>query len=171
MHMFWLDIILIIWLVSSAIGGYKMGFVYKLGSLIGLVLSIYLAIRWTPGVIEYFGWGVFATITVFLIVMSLLSKLFGIIAWGIDKMFHIIYIIPFLKTFNRALGAGLGVLVTILMMTAVVAVSNVFSFYTPLTEFLGRSTVVPYVTQATDFALPYLQDAFSQVVSFIQSRQ
>lgn len=169
--MFWLDIIFIIWLASSAIGGFKIGFVYKLGSFIGLVLSMYLAIRWTPGIIEYFGWGVFATITVFLIVMSLLSKVFGIIAWGIDKIFHIAYIIPFLKTFNRLLGAALGVIVTILIISAGIALTNVFDFYQPLQNALNNSFVVPYIQNATQFLLPYLQEPFANIVAFVQSKR
>lgn len=168
--MFWLDIIFLIWLASSALGGFKMGFVYKLGSFIGLVFSIYLAVRWTPGVIEYFGWGVFATITVFLILLSLLSKLFGIVAWGIDKVFHIVYIIPFVKTFNRLLGAALGVVVTIIIISAGIALTNVFDFYQPLQNALSNSFVVPYIQQATNFLLPYLQEPFEQVVTFVKSR-
>ena len=169
--MFWLDIIFIIWLASSAIGGYKMGFIYKLGSFVGLVISVYLAVKWTPGVIEYFQWGVFATITVFLILLSLLSKLFGIIAWGIDKVFHIVYIIPFTKTFNRLLGAALGVLITILIISAGVAVSNVFAFYEPLQNALRHSFVVPYIQSATQFVLPYLQEPFANIVAFVQSKR
>ena len=169
--MFWLDIIFIIWLACSALGGFKMGFVYKLGSLIGLIISIYLAVRWTPGVIEYFGWGVFATITVFLILLSLLSKLFGIIAWGIDKIFHIAYIIPFLKTFNRLLGAALGVVVTILIISAGIALTNVFDFYQPLQRALNSSFVVPYIQSATQFLLPYLKEPFAAIVAFVQSNK
>lgn len=122
-----LDIILIVLLAAALVSGIKRGFVYKIGTFVGLLLGIWFASRWTPFVTELFGGSVVMTIIVFLFILSLVSKLFGIVAWFIDKVFKIVALIPFLTTFNRVLGGILGVVTMSFILSATLYLAEAVS--------------------------------------------
>lgn len=100
----WLDVVLLIWLIMSLVSGAHSGFIYVAGRAIGLIIGFWAAIQWTVPIANWFGGGVSAMIVVFLIILTLISRLFGGIVWAIDKAVNLLSFIPFLKTFNRVFG-------------------------------------------------------------------
>jgi uncharacterized membrane protein required for colicin V production len=152
----WLDIILIIWLISSLFSGFKMGFIYKLGSLIGLVAGLWVSSRFTPSVATWFGGGVFASMSAFFFLLSLTSHLFGLLAWGADKLFSIVRIIPFVTTINRALGAVLSVVVTAFFLSASLYVLSALPIQTGLESTIAESRIAQAVLKLSVLYKPVL---------------
>ncbi|PJA94098.1 MAG: hypothetical protein CO132_00170, partial [Candidatus Kerfeldbacteria bacterium CG_4_9_14_3_um_filter_45_8] len=99
-----LNIIIIVWLGISLFSGLKLGFVYKAGTTIGFIFGVWLSSRWTPGVASWLGGSPLTVALVFLFFLSIMSKLFGGVAWLLDKVFKILALLPGLKSFNRVLG-------------------------------------------------------------------
>jgi S1-C subfamily serine protease len=50
----WLDLIVVVVAVAAAVGGYRLGFVTRVVSWFGLVIGIFLAIRFLPRIVERF---------------------------------------------------------------------------------------------------------------------
>jgi uncharacterized membrane protein required for colicin V production len=118
-----LDWIIITWLVISFLSGAKLGLVYRVGHLVGLVVGIWLAFTYGGRIIEFFGGGVGTTITVMLALISGVSALGGILAKFLDKTFGILSWIPFFKAANSILGGILSVLINILVLSILFGLS------------------------------------------------
>jgi uncharacterized membrane protein required for colicin V production len=133
-----------------------MGFVYKAGNLIGLILGIWVASRYMPVVSGWFGGGVGASISAFFILLSLTSKLFSIIAWLIDKAFSIVRIIPFVTTFNRVLGAVLSVGITAIFLSVMLYVFQSLPISTEAQKTVTESSVAQSLISLSIFYKPIL---------------
>lgn len=107
------DIILIIILCGFVLKGFRLGLIEGIGSIVGIILGLIVASHYYLQLSETLSW-VFmnsqtvAQICTFLLIFILVNRGIAIVFWVFDKMFKIIAIIPFLKTFNRLLGAALG---------------------------------------------------------------
>ncbi len=89
----YLDFIIIILLIISAISGYKKGIVSQVTSITALILGIYLAITLTknlaPWLVDSFSWSIgfskiFSVITIFILVLVTV----GIVGRAIEKTFE-----------------------------------------------------------------------------------
>ncbi len=158
----WLDIVLIVWLTSSVITGVRLGFVYKFGSLIGLVIGMFLASAWTPDIAEPLGGGAIATAGVFLIILGLLSKFFGLFAKIIDKLFKFVTLIPGLKTMNRVLGGLIGLLITVIIASAGLYIADEFSGGDEISETIEASQVGSTLERLSVFYGPFLSSSLEE---------
>lgn len=153
----WLDIVLLVWLLVALVMGTRAGFVYAAGRLLGLILGIWLAGRWTPNLASAFGTNTVVTVVIFLVLLSLLTKIGGLLAWIADKFFKILTIIPFLKTFNKVFGGVLGLLISIVIIGMGVLGVQMFASETPLGALANESRVATGVAKWSslyDFLLP-----------------
>lgn len=160
--MHWLDIVLIVWLAASLISGARAGFIYKLGTFVGFIAGVWLSSRWTPEIAPSFGSGPVVTVVVFLVMVSLVSKLFGLAAWIVDKVFKVIAIIPFLKTFNRVLGGLLGVFITMFLISAGVYVADLFSRGGSVSQTIDQSRVARGLGSFSFVYAPFIADSLEQ---------
>src|SRR3989339_549288 len=107
------DVILIIIVLIFVIGGFVMGLIQAIGALIGVVADAWIGGiyfmpfgEWlTPYVLGHSG---VAKVIAFVIIFGLINRLIGLLFWLIEKAFHLISIIPFLKSINRLGGVLLG---------------------------------------------------------------
>ncbi|MBI2411138.1 MAG: CvpA family protein [Candidatus Kerfeldbacteria bacterium] len=158
-----LDIALILWLTLSFFSGFRMGFIYKAGTVIGFGIGIIFASQYTPLLVGVHT-SPLKTAAVFFLILSLVSKCCGLIAWFINKLFNIIAIIPFLKTFNRLLGGVLGVMLSCFIASSVlfIAQSVVENQDMPGTSGIGtaiaKSTVSQRLLKLSIFYQPLLSE-------------
>jgi len=152
----WLSSILVLWLVVSLISGLRMGFVYKAGNLIGLIIGLYVASRFTPTIAPWFGGGVGALLSTFFLLLSLTSKLFSIVAWGADKLFSIARLLPFVSTANRMLGGLLSLAISTVFLSSLLYVLSSQSLSTTLQRTVDESSVAARLTSLSIFYKPIL---------------
>ncbi|OGY85888.1 MAG: hypothetical protein A2233_00130 [Candidatus Kerfeldbacteria bacterium RIFOXYA2_FULL_38_24] len=125
--MHWLDILIIIWLGISLYSGLKMGFIYKAATTIGFFCGLWVASRYTPELAQKWHLGPWQMPFIFLLLMSLVSRVFGLAGWLINKLFHLVAILPFLKTFNRVLGGVLSLGLSCFVISSVLYVADIYA--------------------------------------------
>ncbi len=161
----WLSIIIFVWLALSFWSGLKTGFVYKAGTVIGFIAGLWFASRWTPGIAYFFGGGPITIAVVFLIILSLLSKLFGLGAWTLDKVFKILTIIPFLKTFNRIFGGMLSILISCFIISTGLFIVNSMATVAGaknITTIIEKSTIAASLLELKGVYKPLLSNTLSE---------
>ena len=138
--MTFIDIIILIVLAMFVWKGVKLGLIEAIGGIIGLFVGAYLAgiyydeaAAMLQGLL--FGSQILATILGFLLVFIIVNRGVAIIFWLIDKIFHVIAIIPGLKSFNHLLGGIFGLLEGLIFIGIIVYVLSFF----PLTDSLSKS--------------------------------
>ena len=110
-----IDISLLALLGGFVLYGFWFGIIHMIGSLLGMVVGTIVAGRMYGPVGAWLmpfvgGNANLGRVIAFFLVFVLVSKLVGLLFWVIEKIFKFISVIPFLKTFNRLLGAGFGLL-------------------------------------------------------------
>jgi uncharacterized membrane protein required for colicin V production len=168
-----LDIILLIIIAISAFSGFKFGFVHTFGSLVGLILGVFIASRFYPYVGSWFasltGWGENTTrVLAFIVLFSLISRIIGLLFMLLEKFTYIITGLPIIKTLNRLLGLILGLFESILS----IGLTIYFIERVPLTEnimnMLSNSLIAPLTTKVASILLPLLPDAIKMLDSTLE---
>ncbi len=107
-----IDIILIGVLGVFVLAGFWFGLVHMAGSIVGLFVATIVAGRYYLGLADWLGQYVDSTVACqmlsFIFLFSAVVRLFGLAFWLVRKAFKFVTIIPFVSTFNRLLGALLG---------------------------------------------------------------
>ncbi|MFH1426742.1 MAG: CvpA family protein [Candidatus Kerfeldbacteria bacterium] len=160
----WLDIIIIVWLATSLISGVKAGFVYEVATLIGFFVGLWFASTWTPTVAEWFGGSPIQTAIVFIAILMFIANLFGLVGWIANKMFKIIAIIPFLKTFNRLLGGILSVIISCFIISAGLFVVDAHSDGGRASEYILESGASRSLLTLSVFYVPFLSDSLEDYI-------
>ncbi len=111
------DVVLVVILAGFVFYGLFFGLIRALGNFIGVVLAGVLSARFYLVLSAKLSFISFVSAhpnigkaLIFIILFFLLNRLFGFAFYLIDKVFHLITFIPFLKTFNRLLGFVFGFL-------------------------------------------------------------
>jgi membrane protein required for colicin V production len=138
--MLFLDIVILILLAGFVWKGVRLGLIEAVGGIIGLFVGVFLAGHYylQVGAIfkdVLFGSDILASIVGFLVVFILVNRLIALVFWIIDKVFNIIAIIPFLKSFNHLLGGIFGLIEGLIFIGIIVYVLTFF----PLTGGLAGS--------------------------------
>ncbi|MEY4723433.1 MAG: hypothetical protein RLZZ324_946 [Candidatus Parcubacteria bacterium] len=110
-----LDLILLILLGGFALFGFWFGIIHMVGAFAGLIIGIWAAGHWQAALAPHLLWATggnlaLANIVAFVMIYSVAARVVGLVFWILEKVFNVIAFIPFLKSFNRLLGAGLGFL-------------------------------------------------------------
>lgn len=158
------DIIFLIILAGFVFYGLFFGLIRALGSLIGLVAGLWLAIifyltvfGWVKNL--FFGHELAGKIIVFIILFTLLNRLIGFIFALIDRTFDLLSVIPFLKTINRLAGAALGFIEGGLALGLVL----LFISQTNLAGLIAGSKVAPFLISFTKAVTPLLPGLLERV--------
>jgi membrane protein required for colicin V production len=110
-----LDIILLIPLLWAVYSGFKKGILVQLGGIVGIVLGIWLAFRFSGRVGEWLGIDPqFAYYVAFALIVILCILLLGVIGWLLGKIFNFVG----LGILNRLGGVVLSLLKTVLILGA-----------------------------------------------------
>ncbi len=125
------DIVLLVILAGFILSGFWFGIIHMVGSLVGLLVGAWTAGHYYEALAQ---WGApwiggnlnLARIIAFFVIFVIVNRLFGIIVFIAEKLFKIIAIIPFMKTFNRLLGALFGLIEGTLTLGLVVYFATKF---------------------------------------------
>ena len=165
------DVILLAVLTIFTVWGFFFGFIQSFGSLAGLVLGVLTANKYY---LILAGWICFIPvgdtaikIIAFFAILILISKLTGFIFYFIDKFFHLISIIPFLKTINRILGGILGLAEGLLIISVFLYVVHNYSINLLPAEMLSDSKLTPVLLKGFGYFTDLSQPIFQKVKDFI----
>lgn len=110
-----LDVVLII-IVFFFVGfGYALGAVTTFGAILGLGVGVYAAGLWYANLASWIspflmGAENWANVIAFALIFIVVDRAVAIIFALLNKAYNLISFVPFLKTFNRLIGAILGLL-------------------------------------------------------------
>ena len=162
--MSFIDIIILIVLAGFVWKGVKLGLIEAIGGIIGLFAGVYLAgiyYEEAAGMLEslLFGSQVLATILGFLLVFILVNRGIALIFWIIDKVFHVIAIIPGLKSLNHLLGGIFGLLEGLIFIGIVIYVLSFFPLTDSLSSAVQKSKFAGIMGTVGQVADPFIPDS------------
>jgi len=164
-----IDIILIAIVIVFVVSGFVMGLIQGIGALIGLAAGFWAAMHYfnafgdwlTP---IFLGHGIWAHIIAFILIFVLANRLVGFVFWLIEKAFHIVSIIPFLKSINRLGGAVLGLIEGILFCGLIIGF--LLGYFGELSWIKDNLAVSP-VAHWLAFTAGYFKNAAAFIIQAI----
>ena len=155
----YIDVVILVILLVFVLLGFFFGFLHSIGSIIGTIAGLILANKFIDIVFNfighYFGNSSITRIVVFILLYVLFTRLIGVVFWLLGKVFRIISWIPFAKTVDRLLGAGLGLIEGVIFIGVVLVFSMQVVPKEILSELLKTSTFTKYFVTILSF-IPFI---------------
>jgi membrane protein required for colicin V production len=166
------DLVLLVVLGGFILSGFWFGIIHMIGSLVGLVVGAWAAGHYFDAlarfVAPWMGGNInLARIIAFFFIFVLVNRLFGIIVFLAEKVFKIIAIIPFLKTFNRLLGAAFGLIEGTLVLGLAVFFASRYTFTAAFAATLHGSQLAKSLNTVGAILAPLLPQAVRAIQSAI----
>lgn len=166
------DIVLLVILGGFGLFGLWFGLVHTLGSLIGTAFGVFLSVRFYEPVAKWLinitGWNEnICNVVVFVVMFFILNRLVGLLFWLVERVVRIFTGLPFIRSIDRLLGLGFGLLEGGLVL------GFIFYFIArfPLGEwFMGNmasSKIVPYVVKLANVLMPLVPEAIKILKSTV----
>ena len=157
------DVIILIVIALFVVKGIKLGLIEAVGGIIGLFVGAYMAGLYYDEAADMlinllFGSQILANVLGFLLVFIIVNRAIALLFWIIDKVFHVIAIIPFLKTFNRLLGGLLGLVEGLIFVGIIVFFLSLIPFTGGLQEAVAKSRFAPVMETVGRIADPFIPD-------------
>ncbi|MEK7545441.1 MAG: CvpA family protein [Patescibacteria group bacterium] len=166
------DLILVLGVFAFVLAGLWFGLIHALGALVGMVFSVLVAGRYydswghaTSGI--FFGNENLARVVMFLLLMILVNRLIGLVFWVIEKIFKIVAVIPFLKTFNAMLGGLLGFFEGVMVVGGALYIAARYPISASFGTVLAASHVGIWLLHAFGLFAPLLPQAVRQIQAVI----
>ena len=167
------DAILLLILAGFVFYGLFFGLIRTAGSLVGVIIGAWAAGQWYLNFYTwtenlFFGHANLGKVISFIIVFVLVNRLVGLVFVILDKFFHLISIIPFLKTINRLTGAIFGFIEGGLVLGLLLYVSARYTLVGHWTaDLMAGSKIAPFLLKFTDILTPLLPELLKQLQSII----
>jgi len=166
------DIILIILLAGFILKGFRMGLIEGIGSIIGIIVGLIVAAHYYLGIAEKLPWlfmnnQTVAQICVFLLIFILVNRAIALVFWVFDKMFKLIAIIPFLKTFNRLLGAALGFIEGVIVIGIVLILLINFTSGDYWKKKVDESRIASFFERVANIVSPLIPKGTEELKNYI----
>ena len=162
-----LDVILLLILAGFVFYGLFFGLIKTIGSLAGVLIGAWAASKYHLVFYSY-AQGFFSgheglgKIISFIIVFIIVNYLVGFLFIFLDKIFHFLTIIPFLKTINRLAGALLGFFEGGLILSLFFQVINKYAIIGAwFNHAVVNSKMVPFLMKFNVFLAPILSGLLS----------
>lgn len=134
----WVDIIALAILALGIMRGWRAGFIVMAGNIasliVGLVVSTYI-FYWLSSTNFLTNWHYdhpYVSIIIFILVLLLVIKLLRLLVALLNQIWRVIALLPFLSSFNRLLGAGIGLAESVIILIILVYLLQNFGFALPL---------------------------------------
>lgn len=160
----WLDVVILVWLAASLVSGLRMGFIYKVATIVGYFFGLWLASRYSAVLAEKWHLGPLQMPTVFFLILSTTSKIFGIAGFLFNKAFHLVARIPFIQTFNRVLGGALSVLLTMFIISSVLFIAQQYSPTNSISSTIAKSPLASGLVRLSVFYKPLLSEKLDALI-------
>ncbi|PKL72406.1 hypothetical protein CVV26_01940 [Candidatus Kuenenbacteria bacterium HGW-Kuenenbacteria-1] len=162
-----IDVIIIIVLLLFLIAGFRLGFIRSIGALIGFIVGIFVATFYYDVLANLFlplflGNLKIAQIISFIFILVLASSLVGFIFHIIDRVFKIVAIVPFLKTFNNFIGGIFSLIEGVLILGIIL-----YLFGSYFQQFLINSTIAPILIKMAGILIPFLPEGLKCINCFL----
>ena len=161
----WLDIVIIIAIVLSAISGLARGFIRTAASLIGLVLGVIVAGRFYTdfaGVFSFINNDNAANIVAFIVIFLAVSIIVSLLGILLARLFHA----TLLGWLDHLLGGAVGIIVGGLFIAAILAV---WVKYMGTAGVIADSSIAQFLLDSFPFILGLLPAEFDEVRNFFES--
>ncbi|MFC1638972.1 CvpA family protein [Patescibacteria group bacterium] len=167
-----IDIVLLIMLGGFTLAGLWFGVIHMIGSLIGLVIAVivsgklyaYVALVVAPIV----GGNInVAKVLAFFGMFLIITRGIGLLVHLLEKAFKFAAIIPFLKTFEKLLGAALGLLEGTLFLGLLVYFTARFPISATFEDMLVESWMARGLNVVGSALAPLLPDAVQALRSVL----
>ena len=171
--MTFLDIILLFILAGFVFYGLFFGLIKTLGSLVGAVLGAWAAAHFYLPFFEliqelFFGLDNLGKVICFLIIFTVINRVVSFIFAIVDKTFHILSILPFLKTINRLAGAVLGFIEGGLILGIVLYIISKYTFVgTFFGDIVANSELAPFLVNFVEILVPLFPEVLKELKSII----
>ncbi|MBU4315378.1 CvpA family protein [Patescibacteria group bacterium] len=149
------DLALLIIAGLFIISGLYYGFIRTVGSLIGMVGGIFVAvfaIEWLDSV-----WGISShpilQIALFIIIMGFASQLIGWIFELIDRAYKLLTIIPFLSSINKLLGGIVGAIEAFVVLSGIIYYATTYLSDGAFKSAILDSQVVTWLSFASGWVV------------------
>lgn len=168
------DIVLLSIIACFGAVGVAVGFVHAVSSLLGVVFGIYLATRFYVPVVDWLISLIghesnFARVFIFVIAFVLITKLVGLVFLLLEKVFHLIKFIPFVKTINRLLGLVFGLAEGVITIGMVIFFIDKVPLSEKLMAGLSSSVVATYTLKVASILWPLLPQALKILESTVDA--
>lgn len=165
-----LDLILILLVLAFALAGLWFGLIHSIGAVIGTVAGVavagHYAVPWGAAIKGFcFGNENLARVIVFFAVMVLVNRLIGVVFWVVEKIFKIVAVIPFMKTFEKLLGGLLGFLEGVIVIGGVLYLAARFPINEGFAAALAASKFGLWLVKIFGLFAPLLPDIIKNIKS------
>lgn len=166
------DLILVAVIMVSVGFGYALGLIQSIGALVGVVVGGWLAglyyESFSTWLSQYIPGGVaVSSIVAFIILFTIINRLIGLIFYVLDRVYHILTFIPFVKGINRIGGGVIGFLEGVLGLGLMLYFVSRFAFSEWLTEIMTQSRIANALVDVGGLLSPLLPDLLNQLKSFM----
>ena len=165
------DIILIIIICGFVLKGFRLGLIEGIGSIVGIIVGLIVATNYYLDIADKLPWlflnnqQVAETLS-FLLVFIIANRAIAFVFWIFDKVFKIIAFIPFLKSFNRLLGAALVFLEGVILIGIVLNVLINFSHTETWSNRVDSSKVAYLVRRAANIVNPLIPKSVEELKNY-----
>ncbi|OGH88158.1 MAG: hypothetical protein A3J93_00245 [Candidatus Magasanikbacteria bacterium RIFOXYC2_FULL_42_28] len=168
------DIGLIIIIGIFGLIGLAFGLVQTLGSLLGMILGVFIAARYyevgAEWITSFTGWGGnFPKVLIFIIAFVIINRLVGLVFWLINKILSIVTRLPFISSINRLLGLVFGVLEGAIGLGIILYFVARFPLGETFMGALGASRIVPILVHMAGVLMPLVPEGLRILQSTIES--
>lgn len=168
-----LDVVLIIILAGFIFYGFSVGLIRAVGALLGIIAGAWLAASYYLTVFSWFSqWWIWqehiGKILSFILCFTLASMLVGWIFAIIEGAFNVAAVLPFLKSFNRLLGAAFGFLEGAIVCGLILfVIGRYVPESTAFGQWIETSAIVGFLVGFSKIIAPMLPELFKKVKGFI----
>jgi membrane protein required for colicin V production len=165
-----IDVILLITLGGFVLAGLWFGFIHMVGSLVGLALGAVVASRSYEAVatlwVNWFGGNLnLVRLLAFFALFVLVNRLVGLLAHIAEKALKLVSFIPFVKTFNRLLGAAFGLLEGAIVLGLVIYFASRY----PVSQSFADDLMAAPIAKAVFFVGTLLAPLVPKAVQMLHS--
>lgn len=166
------DMILLLILAGFAFTGFWFGFIHMLGSFVSIVVAAVISGRYFDFVAAklsflFGGYTNLGRVVTFVLLFLLVTRLVGFVFWIIDKLFHILAFLPFMKTINRLGGALLGAVEGVVLTSLSLYLMVRYPLSATVTSAISHSIVVDKLLDVASQVAPLLPDVVQKAKSVI----
>jgi len=140
------DFILLASLGGFVLYGFWFGLIHMIGSVAGIIVGAVAAGRLYGVTAQWFGSlsttnPALANLLGFIVTFIIINRLVGLLFWFLDKVYKVLAVIPFMKLFNRLLGAALGAIEGVAVIGLCVYFAARFPYSTKFAADLAASAL------------------------------
>ena len=166
------DLIFILIIFGFAFAGFWFGFIHMVGSFISIVAAAIISGKYFDIVADrlgflFGGYGNLGRVGAFVLLFLLVTRMVCLVFYLINKLFHLLTVIPFLKTINRIGGAILGLFEGLVLSSLTVYLLVRFPLSNAITGALANSQVVDFLLNLANRFAPLLPDVVQKAQGIV----